>query len=224
MRVLIIEDEKELAQNIKRFLENEQFICDVVSSVHLAQSALNTVEYDCILLDIGLPDGTGLDILTSLKSRNVDCGVIIVSAKDSLDDKLYGLDVGADDYITKPFHLSELNSRVKSVLRRRKFRGNKEVHFSNIRIDTEGHKVYVDQQEAELTPKEFDILLHLIVNHNRVVSKHSLVTHLWGEYTDLDSFDFLFTHLKNVRKKMEKAGARVEIQSVYAVGYQIVGS
>jgi DNA-binding response OmpR family regulator len=223
MRVLIVEDEKELAQNIKRFLENEQFICDVVSSIYLAQSILNTTEYDCILIDIGLPDGTGLDILRSLKSRHADCGVIIVSAKDSLDDKLYGLDAGADDYITKPFHLSELNSRIKSVLRRRKFHGNNEVRFSNIQIDTEAHKVYVDDEEVELTPKEFDILLHLIINHNRVVSKHSLISHLWGDYTDVDSFDFLFTHLKNLRKKMEKSGATVEIKSVYAVGYQIVG-
>jgi DNA-binding response OmpR family regulator len=222
MRVLIIEDEKELAQSIMLFLQKEQFFCDTANTVQLARSAISSNEYDCILVDIGLPDGDGLDIIKLLKARKDDCGVIIISAKDSLDDKLTGLDLGADDYITKPFHLSELNSRLKSVLRRRKFQGNKEVQFSNIRIDTEAHKAYVNNFEIELTPKEFDILLHLIINHHRVISKNSLVAHLWGDYTDVDSFDFLFTHLKNLRKKIEKAEAKVEIKSIYAVGYQIV--
>lgn len=222
MKILVIEDEAELATGIKTFLEKENFICTLASSVRKAKETVFVNEYDCILLDIGLPDGNGLDILKLLKDKKAECGVIIISAKDSLDDKLKGLDLGADDYITKPFHLSELNSRLKSVLRRRKFQGNKEVDFSNLRIDTEAHKVYVNQKEVELTPKEFDILLHLVINHHRVISKNSLVSHLWGDYTDVDSFDFLFTHLKNLRKKMEKAEAKVEIKSIYAVGYQII--
>jgi DNA-binding response OmpR family regulator len=222
MKILLIEDESELANGIKTFLEKESFACTVAGSIKKAKDTFSVNEYDCILLDIGLPDGNGLDILKLLKEKKADCGIIVLSAKDSLDDKLKGLDLGADDYITKPFHLSELNSRLKSVLRRRKFNGNKEVNFSNIRIDTEQHKAYVNASVVELTPKEFDILLHLIVNHHRVISKNSLVAHLWGDYTDKDSFDFLFTHLKNLRKKMEKAGARVEIKSVYAVGYQII--
>lgn len=222
MKILIVEDEKDLANNISIFLEKENFISTIASSGHLAKQYIMGNGYDCILLDIGLPDGNGLDILKLLKERKDECGVIIISAKDSLDDKLTGLDLGADDYITKPFHLSELNSRLKSVLRRRKFSGNREVNFANIGIDTEAHKAYVAKQELELTPKEFDILLHLITNHHRVVSKNSLVSHLWGDYTDVDSFDFLFTHLKNLRKKLEKANAKVEIKSIYAVGYQII--
>jgi DNA-binding response OmpR family regulator len=224
MKILVIEDEHDLANNIKTFLEKESFVCTLVGSLRKASDAFSAGEYDCILLDIGLPDGNGLDFLKILKAKKADAGIIVISAKDSLDDKLAGLDLGADDYITKPFHLSELNSRLKSVLRRRKFNGNKEVTFSNIKIDTEAHKVYVNDSEVELTPKEFDILLHLMVNHHRVISKNSLVAHLWGDYTDVDSFDFLFTHLKNLRKKMEKTHAKVEIKSVYAVGYQIVQS
>jgi DNA-binding response OmpR family regulator len=222
MRILIIEDETGLAQNVKSYLEQEQFICDIASSIRTAKSAVNSADYDCLLLDIGLPDGDGIELLRLLKERKNDCGVIIISAKDSLDDKLKGLDLGADDYITKPFHLSEINSRLKSVLRRRKFQGNKEVVFSNVKIDTEAHKAFANGTVIDLTPKEFDILLHLVINHSRVVPKNSLVTHLWGDYTDKDSFDFLFTHLKNLRKKMEKLNARVEIKSIYAVGYQIV--
>jgi DNA-binding response OmpR family regulator len=221
MKILIVEDEKDLANNIRTFLEKENFASTIATTSQIAKEYLKSNTCDCILLDIGLPDGNGLDILKLLKERKDECGVIIISAKDSLDDKLTGLDLGADDYITKPFHLSELNSRLKSVLRRRKFSGNKEVSFSNITIDTEAHKAYVEQREVELTPKEFDILLHLIINHQRVVSKNSLVSHLWGDYTDVDSFDFLFTHLKNLRKKLEKVNAQVEIKSVYAVGYQI---
>ena len=222
MKILIIEDETDLANNISIFLDKENFISTIASSGQLAKQYIIGNGYDCILLDIGLPDANGLDILKLLKERKDECGVIIISAKDSLDDKLIGLDLGADDYITKPFHLSELNSRLKSVLRRRKFSGNKEVNFANIGIDTEAHKAYVEKHELELTPKEFDILLHLIINHHRVVSKNSLVSHLWGDYTDVDSFDFLFTHLKNLRKKLEKANAKVEIKSIYAVGYQII--
>jgi DNA-binding response OmpR family regulator len=222
MKILIIEDEKDLANNISIFLEKGNFISTIASSGQLAKQYIIGNGYDCILLDIGLPDVNGLDILKLLKERKDECGVIIISAKDSLDDKLTGLDLGADDYITKPFHLSELNSRLKSVLRRRKFSGNKEVNFANIGMDTEAHKAYVENHELELTPKEFDILLHLIINHHRVVSKNSLVSHLWGDYTDVDSFDFLFTHLKNLRKKLEKANAKVEIKSIYAVGYQII--
>jgi two-component system response regulator ArlR len=222
MKILLIEDESELANGIKSFLEKESFACTVVGSVKKAKDTFSVNEYDCILLDIGLPDGNGLDILKLLKEKKTDCGIIVLSAKDSLDDKLKGLDLGADDYITKPFHLSELNSRLKSVLRRRKFNGNKEVLFSNLRIDTEAHKLFINNDELDLTPKEFDILLHLVINHHRVISKNSLVAHLWGDYTDVDSFDFLFTHLKNLRKKLEKAKANVEIKSVYAVGYQIV--
>jgi DNA-binding response OmpR family regulator len=224
MKILLIEDESELANGIKSFLEKESFVCTVVGSIKKARETFSVNEYDCILLDIGLPDGNGLDILKLLKEKKADCGVIVLSAKDSLDDKLKGLDLGADDYITKPFHLSELNSRLKSVLRRRKFKGNKEVLFSNLRIDTEAHKLFINNDEIELTPKEFDILLHLVINHHRVISKNSLVAHLWGDYTDVDSFDFLFTHLKNLRKKMEKAKANAEIKSVYAVGYQIVST
>jgi DNA-binding response OmpR family regulator len=222
MRVLIIEDEPGLAENLRSYLEQEQFICDLAPTARVARNALDSTDYDCILLDIGLPDGDGLHVLQSLKQKKSECGIIIISAKDSLDDKLKGLDLGADDYITKPFHLSEINSRLKSLLRRRKFQGNKEVVFSNIRIDTEAHRTFVGEAEIDLTPKEFDILLQLVINHNRVVSKNSLAAHLWGDYTDKDSFDFLFTHLKNLRKKIEKANARVEIRSVYAVGYQIV--
>ncbi|QLH33498.1 MAG: response regulator transcription factor [Cyclobacteriaceae bacterium] len=222
MRILIIEDEQQLAASIRAFLQKEQFNCDIATSAFSAKSALGSNEYDCVLLDIGLPDANGLDIIKILKAQKSDCGIIVVSAKDSLDDKLKGLDLGADDYITKPFHLSELNSRVKSVIRRRKFKGSSEITFSNIRIETDAHKTFINESEVELTPKEFEILLHLVINHHRVISKNSLVSHLWGDYTDVDSFDFLFTHLKNLRKKMEKSNAKAEIKSVYAVGYQIV--
>lgn len=177
-------------------------------------------DYDCILVDITLPGGSGLDVVKQLKDKNSKAGIIIISAKNSLDDKIVGLDLGADDYLPKPFHLSELNARIKALIRRRNFDGNKALVVNEITITPEERKVSVKDQVVSLTAKEYDLLLFFISNKNRVLSKNSIAEHLWGDDTDqVDSHDFIYTHLKNLRKKLSEKGCADYIQTVYGIGY-----
>jgi DNA-binding response OmpR family regulator len=174
-----------------------------------------------VVLDIGLPDGSGLDLLKLLKQQRNQAGVLIISAKNSLDDKLIGLDLGADDYITKPFHLAELNARIKSILRRRNFEGNHEVIFQEIRVNTDTFDTLVNDQPVTLTQKEQELLLYFISNKNRVLTKESIAEHLWGDHMDMaDSFDFIYTHIKNLRRKIAQKGGKNYLQTVYGIGYK----
>ncbi|MBI1767047.1 MAG: response regulator transcription factor [Bacteroidetes bacterium] len=221
MKVLIIEDEKELLNSISTYLRMEGYVCEEACDFQEGSEKINVYEYDCILADIGLPDGNGLALVELLKTKLSNTGVIIISARNSLEDKIKGLDIGADDYLTKPFNLSELNARIRSILRRRKFEGKKEIDFHEIRANPETLKVFVDQKPILLTKKEFDLLIFFIANKNKVLTKESIVEHLWGDYIDsADSFDFIYAHVSNLRKKLVENGAIDYLQTVYGVGYK----
>lgn len=221
MKVLIVEDEMELLIAIGNYLTKENYICELAENFLKAEEKLAIYEYDIILLDITLPDGNGLDLLNLIKKRQVKSGVIIVSARNSVDDKISGLDLGADDYITKPFHLSELNSRIKAVIRRRQFDGSNQLIFNEITINTESKTVQVKASEISLTKKEYDLLLFFIVNKNRVLTKEAIAEHLWNDNIDLvNSFDFIYVHLNNIRKKIKNAGGTDYFKTIYGMGYK----
>ncbi|WP_431134142.1 response regulator transcription factor [Psychroserpens mesophilus] len=221
MKILIIEDEPQMLDNMRQTLEQEKYQVETASDYKTASSKLGVYDYDCILLDITLPDGSGLDLLQQIKSQGKDDGVIIVSAKDSLDDRLKGLNLGADDYLPKPFHNAELNARVKAVLRRLNFKGQDTITIGNAMINIENRELKIDNKDIELNRKEYDILMYLITNKNRLVTKAALAEHVWGDHIDqADSFDFIYSQIKNLRKKLEAATLTVE--AVYGVGYKLV--
>jgi len=223
MKILVIEDEPDMLDNIVRSLQKEQYLVETASSYDAAFEKVSVYEYDCILLDIMLPGGTGLDILKELKKQHKTEGVIIISAKNSVDDKIAGLEMGADDYLPKPFHMAELHARVKSVLRRRKFDGHNILNIQNLRIDLNKHQVWVAETEVTLNRKEFAILLYLGSNKDRLVSKTALAEHVWGDNIDeADNFEFIYSQIKNLRKKLNDNGASVEIQAIYGIGYKLV--
>ena len=223
MKILIIEDELDMLQNMKDFLEKENFVVETADSVFEAQNKIGVYSYDCILLDINLKDGSGFSLLEHLKKNNIEDGVIIVSARNSLDDKLEGLNLGADDYLAKPFHMSELNARVKAVLRRRQFKGNNKITIGNLSIDLDEHEVSIDEKPLNLNRKEFEILLFFTSNQNRLVNKSALAEHVWGDHIDqADSFEFIYSQIKNLRKKLKAADADIEIKAVYGIGYKLV--
>jgi DNA-binding response OmpR family regulator len=221
MKVLIVEDEHELLNAILAYLNMEGYICEEAITYQDGLDKISLYEYDCIIADLGLPGGSGLKLIEMLKKKMDNTGVIIISAKNSLDDKIQGLDIGADDYLTKPFNLSELNARLRSVLRRRKFEGRREIEFQEIKANPETMQVKVNGKTVSLTKKEFDLLVYFIVNKNKVLTKESIVEHLWGDYIDsADSFDFLYAHISNMRKKILLAGSRDYLSTVYGVGYK----
>lgn len=217
----MVENEAALGESVISFLKKEGHLCEWVKNFSAGDEKVNIYQYDCALIDIGLPGGSGLDIVKALKKNNPKTGIIIVSAKNSLDDKISGLDLGADDYITKPFHFAELNSRLNSVLRRRNFEGSSEIIFEKIKIIPDKQEVAVKGKNISLTKKEFDLLLFFISNKNRVVTKESIAEHLWGDEMDMaDSFDFIYSHIKNLRKKITDAGGDDYLKSVYGMGYK----
>lgn len=220
MKILVIEDEKMLRETILSYLEGEGYRCEQAGTLEMGTEKVNLYEYDCMLVDIGLPDGNGLTLVRELKKNHPETGIIIISAKNSLDDKVLGLDLGADDYLTKPFHLPELNSRIKSLLRRRKFDGQKEIVVGKILVLPEHRQVFVEGALLSLTKKEFDLLLFFISNQGRVLTKESIAEHLWGDFVDSsDSFDFVYSHIKNLRRKLlEKSGIDY-FHNVYGTGY-----
>ena len=221
MKVLIVEDEQALSESIEVYLLDEGFLCESASTFEKAWQKIQLYDYDIILLDITLPGGNGLDILAKLKEKRSNTGVLIISAKNSLNDKLNGLDKGADDYITKPFHLAELNARVKSVLRRRNFEGNDEIIYREISMDTNSMEVKVHDKSIILTKKEYELLLYFINNKNRLLTKEAIAEHLWGDDMDMvDSFDFIYTHIKNLRKKITEKGGGNYLKTVYGMGYK----
>ncbi|MCI5055863.1 MAG: response regulator transcription factor [Flavobacteriales bacterium] len=221
MRLLIVEDEKELRRSILEYFNNSGVDCESAIDYESALDKFELYDYDCILLDLNLPGGSGLDLLRILKRQKPDSAVIIVSANDSLDQKLQGLDWGADDYLTKPFHLSELSARINSVLRRKSGSGSNRLVFEDLVIELSEMVVYVKDEEVNLTKKEFDILLYLVHNKNKVITKVALAEHIWGEYADSSySYDYLYSHIKNLRKKLVDAGSTDHIKTVYGVGYK----
>ncbi|MDF9801393.1 two-component system response regulator ArlR [Catalinimonas alkaloidigena] len=223
MKILVIEDEADMRNNIIESLQAENYLIETAINYDTALEKVHLYEYDCILLDISLPDGSGLDILNELKKSNKAEGVIIVSAKNSLDDRIQGLNLGADDYLSKPFHMAELHARLKSVLRRKKFNGSNKVNVQNLIIDPDERRVIVNGEELQLNRKEFDILLYFVSNKNRLVSKSALAEHVWGDQIDeADSFEFVYSQIKNLRKKLKDQQAAMEIQAVYGVGYKLV--
>ncbi|MEX2477957.1 MAG: response regulator transcription factor [Gracilimonas sp.] len=222
MKILVIEDEKQLLKSIEESLEKEHYIVETASDYPSAVEKVFVYEYDCILLDIMLPHGNGLQLLEKLKDAGKSENVIIISAKDSLDDKLNGLELGADDYLTKPFHLAELNARVKAVLRRNTLDGKSTIDYGNVSLDPDDRIVKINQQEVSLNRKEFDILKYFLINKKRLITRTGLAEHVWGDHIDqADNFDFIYYQITNLRKKLEEAESNIEISAVYGVGYKL---
>lgn len=227
MKLLLVEDEPGLAQSVRQFLLQEGYRCEWAADFDSAEEKIQLYEYDCVIVDLMLPGGSGLALIERLKAARSAAGIVVISAKNALDDRIRGLDLGADDYLTKPltkpFHLSELNARLKSLLRRRRFEGNREVRFGDLLIQPETGEVRVGQHPVALTRKEFDLLLYLVANAGRVLSRGALAEHLWGDEMDqADSFDVLYTHVKNLRKKLLGAGCPDYLQTLYGTGYKFV--
>jgi DNA-binding response OmpR family regulator len=222
MKILIVEDEPEMQGLIKQFLEDENYIIETAGDFEDGLDKIVSYDYDCILLDIMLPRGNGLDLLGELKKLNKADSVIIISAKDSIDDKVKGLGLGADDYLTKPFHLAELNARIKSVIRRKKMDGRPLLEMENLKVDVEERLALVNNQPLELNRKELDILIFLLMNKNRITRKAAIAENIWGDYIDqANDFDFIYSQIKNLRKKLRNQDARVEINTVYGMGYKL---
>jgi DNA-binding response OmpR family regulator len=221
MKVLIVEDNAELALNIQEFLQKEGYICESSNTVSQAQEKLIAFQYDCIVLDIMLPDANGLDLLKYIKENKIKSCVLIVSAKNALDDKVNGLELGADDYLTKPFHLPELNARLKAIYRRNVLDGDDTIVFNEIVVNTNSLEVRINNRLVELTKKEYDLLVYFLINKNRILTRQSLAEHLWGDYTDsLPNFDFVYQHVKNLRKKISALDGKDYISTVYGIGYR----
>lgn len=222
MKILIVEDERELLKTLSDSLSKEHFVIETASDFHSAVEKIAIYDYDCILLDIMLPGGSGFQLLGQLKQSDKSANVIIISAKDSLDDKLKGLDIGADDYLTKPFHIAELNARVKAVLRRKLNGGKNTIEIGNLVLDINERSLMVNNKNIALNRKEFDILNYFMLNNNRLVTKTALAEHVWGDNIDqADNFDFIYYQIKNLRKKLQSAEASIEIESIYGIGYKM---
>ena len=221
MKLLLIEDEQELANSIQTYLTGKSFVCEWASNAKTAVDKISIYDYDCILLDLMLPDGNGFEILKELKRQNKTEGVIIISAKETLEIRIEGFNLGADDYLTKPFHLSELLVRIQALIRRKNFKGNNLIAFSEIEIDLLSKIVKVNSKKIDITKKEIDLLLYLIGNENRVLSKNAIAEHLSGDMADmLDNHDFVYAHLKNLKNKLKEAGCNDYIKTVYGLGYK----
>ncbi|QLC64824.1 response regulator transcription factor [Flavobacterium sp. LPB0248] len=221
MKILIIEDEQEIAQSIKNYFKDNGIQCETAKNYSLALSKIENYDYDCILLDLMLPDGDGFDLLRELKRKNKTDGVIVISAKENLETRIEGFNLGADDYLTKPFHLAELLVRMQALIRRKNFKGNNNIVFNEIIIDILSKSVTVNDQKLDLTKKELDLLLFLIGNEDKVLSKAAIAEHLSGDMADmLDNHDFIYAHIKNLKKKIHQAGGSDYIKTVYGLGYK----
>jgi len=221
MKILIIEDEPTLANSIEEYLKAEGNVCELAITFDEAWMKAGIYEYDCILVDITLPGGNGLDVIRELKKKQDKAGVIIISAKNSLDDKITGLEIGADDYLSKPFHLPELNARIKALVRRKEFGGSKHIEFQEIKVLPDEKTLLVNDNNVSLTRSEYELLLYFLANQNRVLTKENIAEHLAGDHADtMDNFDFIYSHIKNLRKKLIKNGASDYLKAVYGVGYK----
>ncbi|UXX78473.1 response regulator transcription factor [Reichenbachiella carrageenanivorans] len=221
MKILVVEDEKGLAESISEYLSKEGFVVETADEFNLAHEKISLYNYDCAIVDLNLPNGTGFDIVSYIKSKDVSTGIIIISARNALEDKIRGLEIGSDDYLIKPFHLSELNARVKSLIRRRQFGGTNEMTYKEININLNSRKVFANNSNVVLSRKEFDLLMYFISNINVVLTKPAIAEHLYGDYIDSsDSFDMLYSQIKNLRKKLTESGCNDYIQTIYGIGYK----
>lgn len=221
MKILIVEDEAELSKSIVAYLKAETYSCEVASSFKTAMDKTESFDYDCILLDISLPDGNGLQVLKELKANHKTDGVIIISARDSMDDLIAGLNLGADDYLPKPFHLPELSARIAALIRRRSFNGNSIFTLNEFTFDTRAKIVMIHDKPVDLTRTEYDLLLYLVTNKNKVVSKNAIAERISGEEAEIfNNFDFIYAHIKNLKKKLAAAGSEDYIKAIYGMGYK----
>lgn len=221
MKILIIEDEQSLADSIHEYLKQEGYVCETALDYATAHQKIHVYEYDCVLVDITLPDGNGLKLVDELKEIESESGIIIVSARDSLDDRIRGLELGSDDYLTKPFHLSELNARIKALIRRKQHKGDRIIEEQELKIIPDKKEVYVNDEPLDLTAKEYDLLFYFVTNKNRVLTKEAIAERVWGDHFDLvDSFDFIYVHINNLRKKIKAKGGGDYIRTVYGMGYK----
>lgn len=222
MKLLIVEDNAKLLEAITETLELEKYMCETALDFQSAHEKIFLYNYDILIVDINLPDGSGLELIKEMKAQSPSTGIIVISARNSLDNKIEGLDLGADDYITKPFDMAELVARIKALLRRRNFSGNSKVTINNITIDTTRREVFAANKKIKLTKSEYDILLFFFSNPGRILTKESIAEHIWGDNMDLaDSFDFIYSHIKNLRKKIDSTGANNPIKAVYGTGYKL---
>lgn len=221
MKILIVEDERALSDSMVEYLAEEGHICEAVYNYNDAIDKVQLYEYDCIVVDINLPDGNGLELIRFIKMKSITLGIIIISALNSLENRIEGLEIGADNYLTKPFHLAELNAHLKSINRRISYGGNNQITVNEIRLIPDEHRAFVHEAEIILTKKEYDLLLFFISNRNKVITKAGLAEHLWGDYMDMaDSYDFIYTHIKNLRRKLLKKGCEDYIKTIYGLGYK----
>jgi len=222
MKLLIVEDNIHLADDMQVYLQDNGFIIEHASNLSEAQSKAFVYNYEVIILDIGLPDGNGLELLEQLKKEKKNSGVLIVTAKDAIDDKVKGLELGADDYVTKPFHKAELLARIKSIIRRKNFDGNNILEVVDLKADLNASQIFINDILLDLTKKEYDLLLFLMINKNRVVTKESIAEHLWGDDIDnVNNFDFIYNHVKKLRKKIATMNGVNSIRSIYGMGYKL---
>lgn len=223
MKILIVEDDQDLREITTRSLEKERYVVSQAPDYRTALLKIEDYDYDCILLDIMLPDGNGLDLLKELQALGKRTNVIILSAKDSIEDKVVGLDLGADDYLPKPFHLAELHARLKSLFRRSQREGEHKMQVGNIEVYPDQFRVMISGKQVELNRKEYDILYYFMSRPGRLVNKNTLAESVWGDHIDqVDNFDFIYAQIKNLRKRLKDAGATPELKSVYGFGYKFV--
>ncbi len=221
MKLLIIEDESELLDLITGYLRREGYVCETAADYRSALRKILNYTYDCFVIDLNLPGGNGVGLIKTIREDSTERGIVIISAREGIDDRIYGLDMGADDYLIKPFNLSELNARIKAVMRRKTNQFDARMVFDKLVIDPDARLVSADGELLDLTKKEFNILLYLARNRNRVVTKDSIVEHLWGDYMDeAVSFDFVYAHIKNLRRKLAAVGCIDYLRTVYGIGYK----
>ncbi len=225
MKLLIVEDNDSLAADMQTFLTESGFVVEHASRYRTASEKIHEYEYDLVILDLGLPDGNGLDLIRDIKSTAQRTNILILTARDAVEDKVRGLDLGADDYMTKPFHPAELNARIRSTLRRSRFEGSNRLTVDELTVDFTAAQGYCNQTPLHLTRKEYDLLVYFLQNPNRMLTKESIAEHLWGDHIDqADSFDFVYNHIKNLRKKITQAGGKNVIKAWYGMGYTLTGS
>ena len=223
MKILLVEDDANLREVTRRSLEKERYVVEIAADYCTALQKIEDYDYDCILLDIMLPDGNGLSLLEKLKEMHKRENVIILSARDSIEDKVLGLELGADDYLPKPFHLVELNARIKSVIRRHRQGGENSIKYGNIEVFPDKFRVLIGGKEVELNRKEYDILIYFMNRPGRLVNKNTLAESVWGDHIDqVDNFDFIYAQIKNLRKRLKEAEATPELKAVYGFGYKMI--
>lgn len=221
MKLLLVEDNARLAEEMRDFLVDNGFVVEQAARLQEASEKVAIYQYDLMIIDLGLPDGSGLDLIPEIKQIHPDAGILILTAKDAIEDKVSGLDLGADDYMTKPFHKAELNARIRSILRRNKFNRSNIMQIDELKVDLLASQAFVNDTPLNLTKKEYDLLLYFMQNPNRILTKESIAEHLWGDHIDqADSFDFIYNHIKNLRKKIVSAGGKNAIHAMYGMGYR----